>query len=142
VYLLDTNVVSELRRPRPDPHVIGWFGKLPDDSCFLSVLTVGEIAKGIAKRRRDNPDHADALQEWLDRLVSEYAARVLPVDADIAVRWGALVDAHPQFAVDMLLAATALERGLTMVTRNEDHFRVAGVPVVNPFKRQGRRIGA
>jgi predicted nucleic acid-binding protein len=142
VYLLDTNVVSELRRPRPDSHVIAWFGQLPVDSCFLSVLTVGEIAKGIAKRRRDSAEHADALQGWLDRLVSEYAERLLPVDAEIAVRWGTLVDAHPQLAVDMLLAATALERDLTMVTRNEDHFRLAGVPVVNPFRRQPRRPGA
>jgi predicted nucleic acid-binding protein len=139
VYLLDTNVVSELRRPRPDPHVTGWFARLPANSSFLSVLTIGEIARGIAKRRRDNPDHADALQLWLDRLRTDYAQRLVAVDAEIAVRWGVLVDANPQFPVDMLIAATALERGLTVATRNEDHFRLAHVPVVNPFKRQARR---
>jgi predicted nucleic acid-binding protein len=112
---------------------------LPANSSFLSVLTVGEIAKGIAKRRRDNPVHADALQVWLDRLRTDYAARLIAVDAEIAVRWGVLVDAYPQFPVDMLVAATALERGLTVATRNEDHFRLARVQVVNPFKRQARR---
>jgi hypothetical protein len=139
MYLLDTNVVSELRRPKPDPNVTGWIARLPADSSFLSVLTVGEIAKGIAKRRRDNPDHAAALQTWLDRLRTDYAERLVPIDAEIAARWGVLVDAHPQFPVDMLIAATALERGLTVATRNEDHFRLARVPVVNPFKRQARR---
>jgi len=103
------------------------------------VLTVGEIARGIAQRRTDNPDHADALQAWLDRLRTDYAERLVAVDADIAVRWGVLVDAHPQFPVDMLIAATAIERGLTVATRNEDHFRLARVPIVNPFKRQVRR---
>lgn len=139
MYLLDTNVVSELRRARPDPHVTSWFARLPANSSFLSVLTVGEIARGIAKRRRDNPDHADALQAWLDRLRTAFAQRLVAVDAEIAVRWGALVDANPQFPVDMLIAATALERGLTVATRNEEHFRLARVPVVNPFKRQARR---
>jgi predicted nucleic acid-binding protein len=110
---------------------------LPANSSFLSVLTVGEIARGIAKRRRDNPDHADALQVWLNRLRTDYAQRLVPVDAAIAVRWGVLVDAHPQFPVDMLIAATALERGLTVATRNEEYFRLARVPVVNPFKRKG-----
>lgn len=134
MFLLDTNVVSELRKPRPDPHVVSWMGALPSGSAFLSVITVGEIARGIAQRRRDNPAHADTLQDWLDRLLSDYGDRVLAVDAPIAMRWGVLVDAHPQFAVDMLLAATALEHGLTLATRNEEHIRPSGAAVVNPFK--------
>jgi len=136
VYLVDTNVLSELRRPRPDRHVVAWFGSIPADSTYVSVITLGEIAKGIAKQRRDNPAHADDLETWLDRLLGEYADRVLDIDARTALRWGALVDAHPQFPVDMLIAASALEHSLTVVTRNEAHIRVAGAPVVNPFQRR------
>lgn len=139
MFLLDTNVISELRKPRPDPNVLSWTSALPAGSAYLSVITVGEIARGIAQRRRDNPPHADALEAWLDRLLSEYGDRVLPIDASIAKRWGLLVAAQPQFAVDMLLAATALNHGLTVATRNEDHIRPSGVAVVNPFKPLKRR---
>ena len=139
MFLLDTNVVSELRKLRPDPNVVRWTSALTAGSAFLSVITVGEIARGIARRRRDNPTHADTTEAWLDRLLSDYGDRVLPVDASIATRWGALVDAHPQLAVEMLLAATALEHGLTVATRNEDHIRLSGASVVNPFKPSKRR---
>jgi predicted nucleic acid-binding protein len=105
----------------------------------MSVVTIGEIARGIAQRQRDNPAHADALEAWLDRLLGEYGDRVLAVDAPIAKRWGALVAAHPQLAVDMLLAATALEHGLTVATRNEDHIRRSGAAVINPFAPQASR---
>jgi predicted nucleic acid-binding protein len=134
VFLLDTNVVSELRKPRPDANVVRWTSALAPGSAFVSVVTIGEIARGIAQRRRDNPPHADALQAWLDRLLADYGDRVLAIDAPIAARWGELVHAHPQLAVDMLLAATALERNLTVATRNEDHIRRSGAAVVNPFK--------
>jgi hypothetical protein len=134
VFLLDTNVVSELRKPRPDPHVVSWTSALAPSSAFVSVVTIGEIARGIAQRRRDNVPHADALQAWLDRLLAEYGDRVLPIDASIAKRWGGLVAAHPELAVDMLLAATALEHNLSVATRNEDHMRRSGAAVVNPFK--------
>jgi predicted nucleic acid-binding protein len=134
MFLLDTNVVSELRKPRPDPNVVSWTSGLAPGSAFVSVVTIGEIARGVAHRRRDNPPHADALHAWLDRLLAEYGDRVLPIDAPIAKRWGLLVDAHPELAVDMLLAATALEHDLTVATRNEDHIRRSGAAVVNPFR--------
>jgi len=138
MYLLDTNVLSELSRSRPDRHVVDWLHSAPAESTFLSVLTIGEIVRGIATRRRDNPKHAAVLETWLERVRSDYAERLLPVDPDIAVRWGALVDAHPQFPIDMVIAATALERGLTVVTRNVGLFQIARVPVVNPSIAQAR----
>ena len=98
---------------------------------------VGEIARGIAKQRRIGTEqsiaHADALQTWLEGLLADYSQRILPVDVAIATRWGRLCDAHPQHPTDMLIAATALDHGLTVVTRNVAHFRPAGVPVVDPF---------
>ncbi len=133
MYLLDTNIVSELRRPRPDQRVLAWIGNVPPDSTYLSVITLGEIAKGVAKSGRTGQPHAQALAAWLERLTADYGERVLPIDAAIALRWGRLVDDHPQFPVDMLLAASAIERGLTVVTRNEAHFAPSGVAVLNPF---------
>ncbi|HEX7089914.1 MAG TPA: type II toxin-antitoxin system VapC family toxin [Longimicrobiales bacterium] len=137
MYLLDTNVVSELRKPRRDPGVVQWLAQVPADGLYLSVITIGEIARGIAKQRRTGTEqsisHADALQAWLEGLLADYSQRILPVDVAIATRWGRLCDAHPQHPTDMLIAATALDHGLTVVTRNVAHFRPAGVPVIDPF---------
>ena len=101
----------------------------------ISVITIGEITKGIARQRRTAGGiaAADALQSWLEGLLMTYADRIIPVDIPIAARWGRLCDQHPQLATDMLLAATALDRGLTVATRNTEHFAVTKVPVFNPF---------
>lgn len=139
MYLLDTNILSELRRPRRNPNVVSWIAAVPADGLYLSVITIGEIAKGISKQRRAGTAsaaaNADALQAWLEGLLADYAGRIVGVDVAIATRWGRLCDAHPQFPTDMLLAATALDRGLTVATRNGDHFRPSGVAVIDPFKK-------
>lgn len=139
MYLLDTNVLSELRKRRRNPNVVKWISAVPADSLYLSVITIGEIAQGISRQRRAGTAsataHADALQSWLEGLLADYAERILPVDVAIATRWARLCDAHPQFPTDMLLAATALDYGLTVATRNVAHFRPSGVPVVNPFRK-------
>jgi toxin FitB len=138
MYLLDTNVISELRKPRRSPNVMAWIARVPAGDLHLSAITLGEIAKGIAKQRRirgpSARSHTDALQAWLERTLTEYSERIIPVDVGIATRWGRLCDAHPQLETDMLLAATALDRGLTVATRNVHHFTPTGVPVVNPFE--------
>ena len=143
MYLVDTNVLSELRRSRRDSNVIAWLAGIPVDGLHLSVITVGEITKGIAKVRRARSAKAaadaDALQSWLEGLLSDYSQRILPVTVPIATRWGRLCDAFPQFPTDMLIAATALEHDLTVATRNVDHFRPARVRVVNPFDSAGGR---
>lgn len=140
MYLLDTNVVSELRRPQRDPQVVKWLADAASDGLYLSVITIGEIAKGIAKQRRlgtlQATARADALQAWLEGLLADYSSRILQVDVAIATRWGRLCDAHPQLATDMLIAATALDHELTVATRNVAHFLPAGVPVVNPFSAE------
>lgn len=138
MYLVDTNVVSELRKARRDPNVVAWLAGASDDGLYLSVITVGEIAKGIAKvRRAGSPQavaDADALQSWLESLLADFAQRILPVTMSVATRWGRLCDQHPELPTDMLIAATALDHGLTVATRNVDHFRRARVDVVNPFE--------
>jgi predicted nucleic acid-binding protein len=139
LYLVDTNVLSELRRSRPDPSVTAWLDSVRVAEVHISVITIGEITKGIAKVRRARSAKAiadaDALQSWLDGLLYEYSERILPVTVPIATRWGRLCDSAPQFPTDMLIAATALEHRLTVVTRNVDHFRPAEVQVLNPFRR-------
>ncbi len=133
-YLLDTNVVSELVRPRPNERVIAWFGSVADSALHLSVLSVGEIRQGVetlpagARRTR--------LLTWLENdLAAWFEDRLLPVSLAVADRWGSLLGQvdRPVPAVDSLLAATALEHGLTMVTRNVDDFRFPGLTVVNPW---------
>jgi predicted nucleic acid-binding protein len=141
MYLLDANVISELRKPRRSSNVVRWVSSVPAEQLYLSVITIGEIAKGIAKQRRAGATssiaHAEALQSWLEGLLSNHSGKILAVDVAVATRWGRLCDAHPQFPTDMLIAATALDHGLTVATRNIDHFLPAGVPVVNPFDDPG-----
>ena len=135
-FLIDTNVISELRKRRRSNKVVEWIATVPDDGAHISVVTIGEIAKGIAKRR-DSKEHAreaDELQAWFEGLLASYSDRILPIDVSVAVRWGRLCNEHPQLATDMLIAATALEHELTVATRNVAHFRTAGVATFNPFQ--------
>ncbi len=135
-YLLDTNILSELRRKTPDAGVVEWFSGRPASTLYLSVLTLGELRKGIdgvldAKRRM-------ALTDWLETdLQSFFAGRILPVDAPVADRWGRLVAAagRPLPGIDSLLGATAVHHGLSMVTRNERDFMGLGLDVINPWTR-------
>ena len=135
-FLIDTNVISELRKTRRSPAVVEWMTSVQAEQLHISVITIGEITKGIARQRRTAGGiaAADDLQAWLEGLLMTYADRIIPVDIPIAARWGRLCDQHPQLATDMLLAATALDRGLTVATRNTAPFAVTNVPVFNPFE--------
>lgn len=132
-YLLDTVVLSELRKPDRHPGVIGWLRGVSADDLFLSVVTIGEIERGIALQRVKDPAFADALDAWLLRTIDVYADRILPADVRIARRWGALSARIGNAGADLLIAATALEYGLTVVTRNHRHFEPTGVAVLDPF---------
>jgi predicted nucleic acid-binding protein len=133
-YLLDTNVVSELKRPSPDPAVRAWYAAVPSESLYLSVVTFGEIRKGIECLRARDRGRADDLVAWLDGLVPAYRDRILPVDRTIADAWGALSAIDDRSAVDAFLAATASVHGLTLVTRNVRDFTSWGVRLLNPFE--------
>lgn len=133
-FLLDTNVIAELRKgARANPHVRSWFESLDSDAIMLSVLTIGEIRRGIENVRRRDPATAKALERWLRRLVAEHRDRILPIDLPVAEEWGRLNVPDPLPVVDALLAATAKVHGLTFVTRNVKDVARTGVELMNPF---------
>ncbi len=132
-FLLDTNVVSEIRKKIPDPGVAAWFASVPADQLFLSVLVVGEIRQGIERLSRRDPAQAEIFEHWLYRLVLVYQDRIVPVTADIAEAWGRLNVPDPVSVVDGLMAATALVHGWTLVTRNVGDVASTGVRLLDPF---------
>ena len=134
-FLLDTNVVSELRRKRPEPRVLHWFERVDDQQLYLSVLTIGEIRRGI--ERLTDPMQRSQLTVWLEGTLFPWlGSHLLPVNLTIAERWGHLCGTagRPLPAIDSLLAATALEHGLTLVTRNLSAFKLPGIRILNPWQ--------
>jgi toxin FitB len=132
VYLLDTMILSEMRKRQRDPRLLAWLNEVRPVDLYLSVITIGEVEKGIAKQRRLDSDFAARLAAWLDAVLQHYGARILPVDIAVARRWGQLADAHNHAGADLLIAATGLEHGLTVITRNVRHFTNTGVLVFDP----------
>lgn len=136
-YLVDTNVLSELRRTKPDSSVLAWFAKRPPASLYLSVLTLGEIRKGIellSDRKRQL-----ALRDWLDAdIPAFFTGRILAIDGPAADRWGRICAAagRPVATIDSLLAATALTHDLTLVTRNVKDFANLQVATINPWVQE------
>jgi hypothetical protein len=135
-YLLDSNIVSELRkRERVDAGVRQWFAGVDDSELFLSVLTVGELRRGIESIHRRDRTRALVLNRWFHALVTQYEARILLVDQKVAEAWGRMNALAILPAIDSLLAATAHVHGLTFVTRNTKDVARTGVPCLNPFQQ-------
>jgi toxin FitB len=132
VYLLDTNVVSELRKRKPHLGVVAWIRAAPEESLYLSAVTIGEIQAGIEITRQQDAQKAKEIENWLDSVSQSYG--VISADAAIFRRWAQLMHRRSdQHLEDGLIAATALVRGLTVVTRNVDDFEPFGVLLINPF---------
>lgn len=132
--LLDTNVVSEIRRGR-DPNVAAWAKAWENDDLYLSVLTVGEIRKGIERLRNRDSKQAEVFATWLDELHERFGDRILQVDVKVADDWGRLNARAEHSTVDSLIAATARVHGLTVATRNTDDLQGCGVRLLDPWQR-------
>jgi len=133
MYLVDTNVLLEARRG--DAFAVGWLRRADPLLVYISVVTVGEIMKGAALKRRRDPAAGQVLHDWLAGVLQRYGGRILTVDSDVMLAWGRLQADRPRPVLDCIIAATALVRGKIVVTRNGADFDGAGVEVVNPWER-------
>ncbi len=141
MYLIDTNIISEVRKGRRcDPNVAAWYRSIRDDEVFLSVLVIGEVRQGIERLRPRNPRHAHALEQWLEELLQSFGDRILPIDEKVAQNWGRFNASRVFPVIDSLLAATAEAYGLTLITRNVKDIEGSGVRCMNPFDSRKPRV--
>ncbi len=132
MYLLDTNVVSELRKPKPHGAVIAWIRAIPDDQLFVSALTLGELQAGAERTRRQDRVKAEAIDAWIDQLSEAY--EIIPMDAGMFREWARLMEGRSDHLLeDAMIAATARVRGFIVATRNIRDFKDLAVEVFNPF---------
>jgi predicted nucleic acid-binding protein len=132
-YLLDTNVVSEMRKSKPHGAVLAWLSTIPVDQLFISAVTLGELQAGVELTRRQDVDKASELEAWIDGVPQTF--QILPMDTRCFREWGRLMHRKAeQLFEDGMIAATARVHGLTVATRNERHFKLLEVPIVNPFQ--------
>ncbi|MFM9886541.1 MAG: type II toxin-antitoxin system VapC family toxin [Burkholderiales bacterium] len=135
MFLLDTEVIFELRKQRPNAGVVRWVSKQQDNQLHLSVVMLGEIERAIEQRRKADAEFSEKLAAWLESLMRLYADRLVPITPSVARRWGRLSAQLEHEGADLLIAATALTHGLTVVTRNVSDFEPTGVNVINPYSR-------
>ncbi|KFI32357.1 pilus assembly protein CpaF [Haematobacter missouriensis] len=133
MYLLDTNVISAVRRPDRAPQVARWLAARPEEELFLSVITLGEIERGIRRQEARNPAFAADLRDWVERTVLLFSDRILPFGAEDALIWGRLSAEIGHDGADLMIAATALARDAVVVTGNVADFLPTGVRLDNPF---------
>jgi toxin FitB len=138
-YLLDTNVVSEIRRRAADANVVAWFESVAPESLYLSAIVVGEVRAGIDRLRRRDRDQAEVLEAWLIELRMSFADRIVPIDAEVALEWGRLAALRTLAVEDGLMAATANVHAMTFVTRNVADVAGTGTRVLDPWTRADRR---
>ena len=134
MYLLDTNVISELRRPRPNPTVLAWLSGISTEQLFVAAVTFGELQAGVEMTRGQDPEKAAAIEGWIDSVVASHS--IIPIDETIFRRWARLMHRKSDDLIeDAMIAATALVRNMTVVTRNLRDFEQFSVATLNPFTR-------
>jgi predicted nucleic acid-binding protein len=134
MYVLDTNVVSELRRPRPNPAVVGWLSGTTAGRIFIAAVSFGELQAGVEMTRRQDPEKAAAIEGWIDAVAASYS--IIPMDEVIFRRWARLMHRRSDDLIeDAMIAATAMVHNMTVVSRNLRDFEQFAVPTLNPFHR-------
>jgi predicted nucleic acid-binding protein len=137
-FLLDTNVLSELRKgPQANETVRAWDKSVDDEARFTSIIVIAKLLKGAEVRGRKDPGGGAALTRWANRVIANFAERILPVDLQVAAVWGQLMAPRSRPPLDILIAATALAHGFTLVTRNVSDFEGTGVTLLNPWTFEG-----
>lgn len=132
--VLDTNVISEIIKPRPSQAVLRFFQDTPEHAMHLSILSLGELRKGVVMRRQTDTTGAEALLQWTDELESRFSSRILPVSIDTVKLWGEWSSHRSRAVVDTLIAATAAAHGMVLATRNLHDFNDLPVQIVNPWQ--------
>jgi predicted nucleic acid-binding protein len=135
MFLIDTNIISELKKPTPNAGLLKWFDEVSPKDLYLSVITLGEIRKGIEmKKRKDSNFKSEAYEEWLNHLIHVYKDRIIQIDKEVVNLWGIFMSISVSVpAIDGLIAASAKEHDLTLVTRNTKDFKHFPVNLYNPF---------
>ena len=134
-FLVDTNIISEIRKgARANSNVAAWYAAVPDADLYVSVLVVGELRRGVERKRAQDPAQAAVLENWLVVIQREFGGRIVPVDTGVAEEWGRMSGPRPISIIDALMAATAKVHGLTLVTRNVSHVQGLGAKILNPFE--------
>lgn len=135
-FLLDTDILSAIRRKQRHQNLEKWLLSINSLDVYISVVTIGEVERGITQQRRNNPAFAEDLQRWLDTILQRYQQRILPLSISIAQRWGRLNAELGHNSADLMIAATALEHNLIVATRNTRHFEPTQVGLINPYLYQ------
>lgn len=132
IHILDTNIISQARRPDRAPQIAKWLASQDEKTLYLSTITLGEIERGVVLQEARNPDFANDLRVWLDRTVRIFSDRILDFSADDALHWGRLSARIGNSSADLMIAAQALSRDGLVITRNVSDFAPTGVKVVDP----------
>jgi predicted nucleic acid-binding protein len=135
-YLLDTDILSAIRRKQRDPNLEKWLHSINSLDLYLSVVTIGEVERGITRQRRTNPEFAQDLQHWLATILHRYQQRILPLSVNIARCWGQLSGELGHNSADLMIAVTALEHKLIVASHNTRHFELTQVGLINPYLYQ------
>jgi hypothetical protein len=132
-YLLDTNIVSELRKKTPNTNVVQWFHGINHENLYISCLTIGELQFGAQKKLKSDIIQGQLLIKWIDDLVSIYNEQIIDIDISVSEEWGRLLNIDSSNAIDSLLAAQSIICNMTLVTRNIKHFKMFDIKLINPF---------
>lgn len=139
MYLLDTDVLSELRKRKRNPGVVKWIGGVAESDIHLSTVTIAEIERGIERQLKPDPVFAGELASWLEFTLRAFSDRILPIGVNVARRWGRLAAKIGNVELDLAIAATGLEHGLTVVTGNAKQFDRTGVQLLDPYRARSPR---